>query len=356
MTTHVRKMLHELSQIFVQHIPITKITENKIIHTPMLSHVTEPIQSWCRQPSHWKQTLHYTIQIEDVLIDIFWFIHTHFNVDIMMKQVARWLQFIMRQTIPCCKKNFRLFLYLTPFEKYMPSDPHGTLQQFNANTGMTVPCDGKCNTNHYDIVVYRYEEWFKVMIHETLHLLGLDQKINKKWSREKNMAVNSKLDIEISDFLTSITGFRQSLHHNEMGLYEAYVETWANIMNIMMYTVEHSEPKHYESFFKHELKQEQEFSAIQKDNILYALQHGMKINPDVKVYSYYIFKERLLANALKFISLCFQKNGSKHPIRKEGFDYDILKEILAESMGNQNYKTGIKRNNSKSMRMTRKKN
>lgn len=108
-------------------------------------------------------------------------------------------------------KELEIYIYKTPFKKKLPIETHITIGKKHLNTGVTTSSGGNA-----EIVLWRDEEWYKVLIHECMHAFGLDfsnysdQKSITK-SIQKLFPVNSKIN-----------------------LYEGYTETWAKILNCMM--------------------------------------------------------------------------------------------------------------------------
>merc|ERR1711990_305671 len=92
------------------------------------------------------------------------------------------------------------------------------LEPFNVNTGYTTRC------NLGNITIYRKEEWFKVLIHESMHYLGLDFGVENH-----NLHLIFPIDTEIS-------------------LAEAYVEFWARIFNIYFVSFNLTIDKSYDEF------------------------------------------------------------------------------------------------------------
>ena len=80
------------------------------------------------------------------------------------------------------ERSFTIYLYMTPFEKFLPECSITVIGPDNVNSGISYVCpeDG-------EIVIYRREEWFKVFIHETFHALGLDFASMKQDQLNKNI-------------------------------------------------------------------------------------------------------------------------------------------------------------------------
>lgn len=106
-----------------------------------------------------------------------------------------------------CSKSLSIYIYLTEFDRKLPDNNYSILEPYNANGGFTTTCD-----KNSEIVIYRKEEWFKVLIHETFHNLGLDFS-----------------SMNVTDFHSKIKKIFPI--NSEFNLYESYCEFWARILN-----------------------------------------------------------------------------------------------------------------------------
>lgn len=103
-------------------------------------------------------------------------------------------------------------IYLTPFEKILPPNNTAVLSPEHINTAFTMSCvaDG-------EITIYRAEEWFKVFIHETFHAYGLDFGLNDATALRTLLAKTFPIK-------------------SDLNASEAYTETWARIINCLLYS------------------------------------------------------------------------------------------------------------------------
>lgn len=124
--------------------------------------------------------------------------------------VASWFHMAANYAPPHCAKQLRVYLYLTSLQKRLPpSREKGVpLGETHVNTAFTTSCPRES-----EIVVFRKEEWFKVLIHETFHNFGLDY---------------SGMDASIVDQRILELYEVPSLVHS----YEAYTEFWAEVINV----------------------------------------------------------------------------------------------------------------------------
>ena len=82
--------------------------------------------------------------------------------ELYVEKMMVWLH--MSQTYvtgKCSDKSFTIYLYLTPFEKFLPECSITVIGPDNVNSGIAYACP-----ENGEIVIYRQEEWFKVFIHE----------------------------------------------------------------------------------------------------------------------------------------------------------------------------------------------
>jgi hypothetical protein len=159
--------------------------------------------------------LTYTFSLFDKEIRLF-FILENQNVDHEMKvynkyvdSIVMWLYILNKYASKFCAKQLDIYLYFTSLSKQLPSSDAHILDENHANTAFTTTCPRES-----EIVIFRKEEWFKVLIHETFHNFGLDFS-----GMNTDKCTSDMLKIFPVD--------------SEVNLYEAYAEFWAEIMNAL---------------------------------------------------------------------------------------------------------------------------
>ena len=184
-------------------------------------------------------------------------------------------------------------------KKKLPDRPGKILTSNNINTALTYPCK-----KNGEILIYRHEEWFKVLIHESMHSIcydfgGLNMGIDIKSILKNMFNVNS-------DFYIT----------------ETYSEFWANIINTAILSFTHApNKKSYSEFMQnfnilHQF--EQLFSLFQCVKILdyMGLSYGeivskeakdknkclRKYREDSNIFAYYILKSIWFFNSDIFLS------------------------------------------------------
>lgn len=280
--------------------------------TPFLNFVPENIRDWCHNARNWRSMTKYTMQFprpaHGTVEGVFFVlvpktVKRRVNADKMQRYIHAWFANAVSQAPDHCAASFRVFLYLTPFVKKVPEPSGRPLSQANVNTAATYGCSP--GAPNHDIIVYRWEEWFKVMVHESFHRLGLDD------------CTNDTTDQAISNHIFSHVPEMSGTPRHMLGVYEAYTETWAEIVNLLFKTYETGSARAPMKTFRSLLQKEQEHSMIQRKKVeSYNKKNGLHYNSRVKLYSYYVIKQVLLQNTDRFVEWCARVNGRAHVLRK----------------------------------------
>jgi hypothetical protein len=227
-------------------------------------------------------------------------------------RVFMWLHMVSLKSK--CVESLDIYIYLTPFKKELPENKSEVIGPVNANTGYTYRCEKK-----NEIVIYREEEWFKVLIHETMHTFGND------------------FDTEDGDDNTTATmTYMKKIFSLPEGvdirLSETYSEIWARIMNVAFQTyfknppsLESRNAKQFKKNFDFYLHLESIFSLYQCIKILDFMgvnyqhlvndsEHSKKMmrsfyRENTHVFAYYVLTSILLNNCDDFLSWCVKNNG-----------------------------------------------
>lgn len=113
-----------------------------------------------------------------------------------------------------CSSRLSIYIYLTDFEKRFPPQQGLPLDAEHANTGMSYHC---VRTN--DVIVYRREEWFKVLIHELFHAFGLS-------------FIESDMPPGVDAAMQAMLQKMYAISH-PVRIYETYCEIWARILTVL---------------------------------------------------------------------------------------------------------------------------
>lgn len=117
--------------------------------------------------------------------------------------IVHWIEIAHQFSEKKCVHPVNLHLYLTPFKKEL-SNIKEVLGEPHVNTAYT----WHCSPNNR-IVLYRLEEWFKVLIHESFHFFGFENFKKKDEARLKD-CFPLPVDLHVG---------------------EAYGEFWARVIN-----------------------------------------------------------------------------------------------------------------------------
>ena len=229
-----------------------------------------------------------------------------------------WFHTVSENIQDRCAQSLDIYLYLTRHYKMKPEK--GAINIIHANTAYTRTC-----TPTAVIQIFREEEWFKVLIHETFHTLGLDFS-------------------DMPEFTTHYSKTLQNMFHVKTDglLFETYCETWATIVNTMfvaafsagpMRTLENNSKiiAKMENIFS----TESQYSLFQSAKVLrhMGISYADFIHPDApasqtklrqyrehtNVLCYYVLKYVLLYHLDHFLQWCWVHNdGSLRFVKTPG--------------------------------------
>jgi len=202
-------------------------------------------------------------------------------------------------------KNLNIYLYLTKTLKVLPKNNIKILDKNNCNSGVSISC-----SVNGEVLVFREEEWFKVLIHELFHCLCLDFVNMRRQNNKLNKKIKELFNINISCELS-----------------ETYNEVWATILNSCFNSFYLLDDKNDINTFilysELSIKLEKVFSIYQCVKILdfmdlnYKLLFSKKNKNDISkilykektnVFCYYILKSLLLYFSNDFVKWCMNNN------------------------------------------------
>lgn len=242
---------------------------------------------------------------------------------VYIKRIYMWLYLATIYSPPICSQKLNIYLYLTSLKKNSPTNGD-EFTQMNANTAFTTSC--KKNT---EIHIYREEEWFKVLIHESFHCFGLD------FSAENQQSINKEM---LSIFPIQ----------SKINLFEVYCEFFAEIINVMF--ISHHVVKKIENLDEYInkmtsktqqlLEKERMFSLFQCAKVLdyygikykelyertsIASQKRKKYREnDTNIFSYYILKSIVMYFYDDFLSWCFLHNRGSIAFDKKNMNEFVI--------------------------------
>lgn len=228
--------------------------------------------------------------------------------DKYIKKIFIWLFIANTYSNEKCSQYLTINLYLTDLKKVLPENSK-IIKQEHANTAFTTAC--KKNT---EINLFRKEEWFKVLIHESFHCTGLD------FSELEHSNSNKKV----------LTIFPVN---SDVRLFETYCEMWAEIINVMFISYNKSKPienlnedinkliikteklLYYERLFSlFQCAKVLHFFGIKYKNLyekdlISTKLRAAKYKEDTNVLSYYIIKSIYMFFVNDFVEWCVENNS-----------------------------------------------
>ena len=230
-----------------------------------------------------------------------------------------------------CGKNLQLYIYLTDFKKTVPNSSLDEFDTKHVNTAYSDVC-----ALNSQIVIYRSEEWVKVLIHELFHNYGLDfAKVNyDELKRKMKELFPIKSDFEMA---------------------ESYAEFFGEIINIAITTFYLDEEISLDMYLKNAqylLFYEQLFSLIQSVKIMYkiglsyenlflqdeasiSLRNNIYYQENTNVFCYYVVKNILLFNCDDFITFCTDRNLQLLDFRKTDTNLNYFYDFIQKRYKNK---------------------
>ena len=278
-----------------------------------------------------------TIKIEKMTLNIYYglFKKSDFNkLESIKKDILLTLKIIKFCTLYKNLKTIEsldIYLYLTEVEKQMPKNPVITIGTNNCNSAVTFACASKGK-----LLIYRKEEWKKVLIHELFHSLCLDFAGSNYETLRKNIKniFNVQSDFEIS---------------------ESYTEYWATIINscFISYSLldNYDDVENFLLFTDFCIQLERIFSLYQMIKILGYMSLNYKYlykndeisrglrkvlyKEDTNVLCYYIIKTILLFFNDEFLEWCMLHNNNILKFNKTEHNLNQFYEFIKDKYNNK---------------------
>jgi len=300
-----RKRLEPIYQLSVKQInhPWEMTKPKKMKYAWMPLQVVQHIESQC------SVELSYTFSLFDRKITLIFMEESANKVKSYQKcidLIIMWL-FILHMYSPRqCANTLTIYFYFTSLEKKLPHSSSETLNENHINTAFTFSChaDG-------EIVLFRKEEWFKVLIHETFHTFGLD------FSDMDNTHCTQRIR-KMFKVISDVNAF------------EAYTEFWAETWNACfcsyLHMKEKSNRKEFLFWAESYINIERKYSYFQlvktlafmgltykslylEDKVHSSLREKL-YKEKTNVLAYYVMKTVLMSNYEDFLTWCFIHNIS----------------------------------------------
>jgi hypothetical protein len=186
----------------------------------LFSFIPAPYRTYMTKYKQTSKTETITMKIETtpIVVSITNFHNLNENFQPMVDFIQTWFAFVLPYAQTKCKvRGLFLYLYLLDFPKELPA-PSAPLDIICVNTGVTTSCNSRSTEN--SILIFRREEWLRVLIHETFHFLGLDFSAH----------------VSARDASTYIlTGWWRALPSTlDLCVYESYCDVWATLFQVLL--------------------------------------------------------------------------------------------------------------------------
>ena len=250
------------------------------------TYIPEIIVKWINNNIKFNYNTVIYIKDRKIIIDIYSDQYID-NINYYFFKIELILLILTNYSFKNCSKNIDIKIYLTPFKKTW--NRNKLIDILNVNTGYsTIGC-----INNSTLLLFRQEEWYKVLIHELMHNLNLDfadiYREKYKLILKDNFFVNSKYDLT-----------------------ETYCEFWARQLNLIIYSYFKTVDKNiFDNFYKiynFALKKELNFS-LQQANKLSETVYLLNYNEKTNVFCYYILTSVLMYYSEDFIKWCKKYNN-----------------------------------------------
>jgi hypothetical protein len=234
--------------------------------------------------------------------------------------VVQWLLFVSSLAQAHCSPHLDIFLLLTDEPKVLNGGvekPEGEREDTSAprrrrrkiaaehaNTAFTFACPSHKN----EIVVFRREEWFKVLVHESFHAFGLDFSHLATAGNDAIYRLFPRLD-----------------PHVDLRISETYSEVWAEWWQCVL--AARGSPTKLRDL----LAKEQPFALFQANKVLqhaggWSFEDMMqeptdrddRYREDTAAFAYYVLRAAVLFHIDDFMAWCQQTNGGRHIMQFAG--------------------------------------
>ena len=282
---------------------LTKVKNIKLINTHF---IPDKIRLYIHKNLIYKYNVLYNFK--NININIKYFTQTKININ-TFKIILKRIIFMM--IISNTYININISIYDTPYKK-----------KFNCNNEKKC---GKLNTNNVNsglnysnnIIIFRKEEYLKLLLHELIHALDLDYKYE---TTQQNKKIYEKFNI----------------NNNNLLINESYVETWAIILNT--YCVLQEKNINTLDNFKKLLKKELAHSLLQcaKLCVYYNIDDFNKIYLNHKNTIYYKDNVNTFSyHIIKTINLYYLRNylknfQSNNYILNKGYNYELYLQFIVK--------------------------
>lgn len=246
----------ELSKTSISVSPIYTSTERPLIKGSKYINIHETIRESIESTPWIGQTLTFNVHGKSIRV----FLH-HPSSSIRPTKIEKWFSQIKHcifawlfvaslESSRGCSSELDIYLYFTDFKKQLPAIERTPISEINVNTGFTYSCK-MSESGKNEMYIYRKEEWFKVLIHESFHAFSLD------FSNMPSSLISAADQNVRKIFPLNI----------DLRYYETYCEMWAEVIQIIWLSRTELSENHF-TRFERMVKKDQTHSIKQAVKVL----------------------------------------------------------------------------------------
>jgi len=243
-------------------------------------------------------------------------------------QIFAWLWVASLESSVGCSSDLDIYIYFTNFKKELPKRRGEPIDELHVNTGFTYSCSMNSSGKN-EINIYRKEEWFKVLIHESFHAFAIDY---------------SNISTDIIERIDQKVLQEMFPLHIDLRFYETYCELWAEILQIiyMNYTdILENKWTRFERMIKVDQQHsvQQAVKVLKQQNMTYSdlfdsneacKLRRMRYKEISPVFSYYLLKSIFYMGIDKYISWCSINNRGSLQLKKTEASLNSYVGLLRE--------------------------
>lgn len=325
-----------------KHIIIEKDNDIHLTGIKKSKYIPNSIINYNFNNNYVKITYKFIIHTKIFMIHLFVYKNNDIKMSKLDKYIKRiyiWLYVISQYSTEKCGNILDIYIHFINKKKQLPKEQKNILNEENVNSAVTTSC-----VSIGDILIYRHEEWFKVFIHETFHIFGID------FSNMNCNMINKKF-INLFNINSNINS------------YEAYTEFWATIMNSILssyFIIDKKETFNlknnflmyidffieFERFFSlFQMVKILDYMGLSYKNIIESKDIVLKnlYKEKTSVFSYYILKSILLYNYNDFIKWCENNNKNTLNFKKTYLNLNNLMDFIQKKYKNKEFLNDLKK-------------
>jgi hypothetical protein len=160
-------------------------------------------------------------------------IFTEINTNSLCDFILNIVNFLLQYSSIKVETTINIFIFPTKHKKVFNTDYDTSLTSKNINSGITSKrINSVNNKNIINIIIYRYEECYKVLLHELIHSLGLDLGFICNIQNKKIKNVRHKIK--------SMLNADNTYNDGNLLLEESVCEFWTIFIYTLFYSIERS--------------------------------------------------------------------------------------------------------------------